>query len=296
MFDRIKYKQFALIQLNKRLKIPFLMVLITIVISEAFNLFDNFLPDITKDLSNNTVDFENFQKYFISIIVKTGILFLTIIVMSILQFASNKVYLKMSKSPEPVFFNDFTDGLKDWKKAVRTGLWTFLWLFIWGLIAIPVMIIFSILISIISIVLGTSELITILIPIGVLISLAGFIPMFIKSLSYSMAIYLAGEYNKIGAIKALTLSKKITENHKMDLFVLSLSFLGWILLCVLTFGIASLWVNPYISLTQVNAYHALLKEAVDSGKVSLSDLGISDEEKPVYLTDKTNQQNEEENL
>ena len=43
----------------------------------------------------------------------------------------------------------------------------------------------------------------------------------------------------------------------MDLFVLSLSFIGWILLVYVTLGIALIWVLPYMQATIANAYISL---------------------------------------
>jgi uncharacterized membrane protein len=49
----------------------------------------------------------------------------------------------------------------------------------------------------------------------------------------------------------------MTEGHKMELFVLGLSFIGWGFLCVITLGIASIWVIPYMQATYANAYKSL---------------------------------------
>ncbi len=43
----------------------------------------------------------------------------------------------------------------------------------------------------------------------------------------------------------------------MDLFVLSLSFIGWMLACIVTLGIAGIWVVPYMRVTFANAYQSL---------------------------------------
>ena len=58
----------------------------------------------------------------------------------------------------------------------------------------------------------------------------------------------------------------MTEGHKFDLFVLGLSFLGWALLCVITLGIAAIWVTPYMSATYANAYN-LLKPAAPQAPI-----------------------------
>ena len=57
-------------------------------------------------------------------------------------------------------------------------------------------------------------------------------------------------------------SQAMTEGHKMDLFVLSLSFIGWGLLCSITFGIAGIWVIPYMQATFANAYNSLKPQVV----------------------------------
>lgn len=57
---------------------------------------------------------------------------------------------------------------------------------------------------------------------------------------------------------------QMTNGHKMDLFVLELSFIGWGLLCVITLGIAGIWVMPYMSATYVNAYYSLKPPVVEA--------------------------------
>lgn len=85
-------------------------------------------------------------------------------------------------------------------------------------------------------------------------SLLFVIPGIIKSYSYSMSMYIAAENPQIPALDAINLSKKMTEGHKMDLFVLDLSFIGWILLSVITVGLGFIWVGPYMSATYANTY------------------------------------------
>ena len=91
-------------------------------------------------------------------------------------------------------------------------------------------------------------------------SLLFVIPGIIKSYSYSMSLYVLAEIKGKPALECINESKAMTEGHKFDLFVLGLSFLGWALLCVITLGIAAIWVTPYMSATYANAYN-LLKPA-----------------------------------
>lgn len=88
-------------------------------------------------------------------------------------------------------------------------------------------------------------------------SLLFIIPGIIKSYSYSMSLYILAENKGKPALECINESKAMTEGHKFDLFVLGLSFLGWALLCVITLGIAAIWVTPYMAATYANAYNLL---------------------------------------
>lgn len=87
-----------------------------------------------------------------------------------------------------------------------------------------------------------------------------FIPGIIKLLSYSMAPYILAENPEISALEAINLSKRMMDGHKWELFTLYLSFFWWMLLCSLTFGLAVIYVGPYIEATVANFYIELKKD------------------------------------
>ncbi len=91
-------------------------------------------------------------------------------------------------------------------------------------------------------------------------SLLFIIPGIVKSYSYSMTYYILADRPELSANEAITESRRMMDGHKGDLFVLDLSFIGWGLLCVLTFGIGFLWLYPYIEATRV-AFYEKLKES-----------------------------------
>lgn len=91
----------------------------------------------------------------------------------------------------------------------------------------------------------------------VLWSLLFVIPGIIKGYSYSMALYIWAENKEMGALEAINKSKEMMDGHKMDYFVLQLSFIGWGLLTAVTFGIAGIYVIPYVSATYINFYRSL---------------------------------------
>lgn len=84
---------------------------------------------------------------------------------------------------------------------------------------------------------------------GILIalwSLLFIIPGIIKGYSYSMTYYILADNPSMTANDARKKSMDIMRGNKWRLFCLQLSFIGWLLLCVLTLGILTLWISPYI--------------------------------------------------
>lgn len=85
-------------------------------------------------------------------------------------------------------------------------------------------------------------------------SLLLFVPGIIKSLSYAMTNYILVDRPELSANEAINLSKDMMYGHRFDLFYLYLSFAGWYILCIFTFGIGTLWLMPYIQTAQASFY------------------------------------------
>lgn len=79
----------------------------------------------------------------------------------------------------------------------------------------------------------------------VLWSLLFIIPGIIASISYSMVYYLYADGCEDSAMEVIKKSKMMMNGYKMDYFVFQFSFIGWFLLCGLTFGILYIWIIPY---------------------------------------------------
>ena len=94
-------------------------------------------------------------------------------------------------------------------------------------------------------------------------SLLFIIPGIIKSISYSMSLYILAENKGKPALECINESKAMTNGYKGELFLLGLSFIGWLLLTAVTFGIAYIWVGPYMQATYINAYQ-LLKSRLEA--------------------------------
>ena len=71
------------------------------------------------------------------------------------------------------------------------------------------------------------------------------IPGIVASYSYAMTGYILAEDPDLTASQAIQRSKELMRGNRWRLFCLQLSFIGWIILCLLTFGIGNLFLNPY---------------------------------------------------
>lgn len=77
-------------------------------------------------------------------------------------------------------------------------------------------------------------------------SLLLIIPGIIASYSYAMTPYILAENPECGVIDSIDRSKEMMKGNKMRLFILNLSFIGWIILGALTCGLGMLAVSPYM--------------------------------------------------
>jgi len=101
------------------------------------------------------------------------------------------------------------------------------------------------------------------------------VPGIIASIKYSMTFYIWVDNPKIGIDEAINKSIEMTDGHKMDIFKLYLSFIGWIVLSLVPGLVAGFWfkqyavgimslgmifVSPYIEVSMGTFYNTLVKE------------------------------------
>lgn len=96
-------------------------------------------------------------------------------------------------------------------------------------------------------------------------SLLFIIPGVIKGLAWSQVPYLLAENPGMSGKRARELSERMTDGHKGDIFVLQLSFIGWLLLGCLACGVGTLFVTPYIEATSAELYAVLRGNALSNG-------------------------------
>lgn len=94
-------------------------------------------------------------------------------------------------------------------------------------------------------------------------SLLLFIPGYIKAFSYAMTPYILKDNPEMKNNAAIEESMRMMDGHKLELFMLDLSFIGWVILSILTCGIGLLWLVPYMNMARVNFYEDLKKASVE---------------------------------
>lgn len=83
------------------------------------------------------------------------------------------------------------------------------------------------------------------------------IPGIIKMISYSMSYFILLDNPNLSSNECIVRSKKMMNGHKWEYFCLTLSYLGWIILIILTLGILSIWVMPKIQTSSYIFYKQL---------------------------------------
>lgn len=92
------------------------------------------------------------------------------------------------------------------------------------------------------------------------------VPGIIKSFSYALTPFILTDKPELSANEAIELSMKMMDGHKLDLFILYLSFIGWYLLSILTLCVGMLWVMPYMY-TAMAAFYEDVKAEYESKAV-----------------------------
>lgn len=101
----------------------------------------------------------------------------------------------------------------------------------------------------------------------VIVLIPALISAFVKSLSYSMTPFILYDKKEMGT-KAIDLSMKMMKGHKMELFILYLTFIGWGILCIFTLGIGYFWFAPYMNASLAEFYEEVKADYGQRGRES----------------------------
>lgn len=94
--------------------------------------------------------------------------------------------------------------------------------------------------------------------VALVIGLCIYVPV---SLGINLAYYFMFDFPQYEGRETLALCWRIMKGHKVRLFLLELSFLPLMLLCILSFGVGFLWLNPYMQMTYTRFYLDMMNPA-----------------------------------
>lgn len=196
-------------------------------------------------LEKNTVGFAN-----------TVVSILTFLIEIPLIFGLVVCFVKIFNGEDIKWYDFFSFGFdnfgKSWGIALRTAL----------KLLLPI-ILFIISIAMISggifVYIGAGSL-PFIIFIGFILYFSSLIWLIVKSYSYELVYMIAAENPEMSSKDVVARSKELMENHRLKLFCLEFSFIGWAILAVLSLGIGMLWLVPYIQFAKISFYKNLIKE------------------------------------
>lgn len=110
-------------------------------------------------------------------------------------------------------------------------------------------------------ILGTGSILGI---IGIIGYIVAGIYLTVKSLYYSLAIYILKDNEELTGKEIVEKSEKLMKGNRWSYVWLSLTFIGWAILACFTLGIGMFWLIPYMQVAQIVFYEdraGVLKES-----------------------------------
>lgn len=149
-----------------------------------------------------------------------------VIVTGPLSFGLNYLFLKQARDHQPMDLGDMFKGFSsDFGQNLLTGLMTAIFTALWSLLLI--------------------------------------VPGIVKAYSYSMVYYIKADHPEYDWRQCIAESQAMMNGHKMDLFILDLSFIGWMIVGSLCLGVGTLWVSAYMEAARAHFYESIQSYVID---------------------------------
>ena len=97
------------------------------------------------------------------------------------------------------------------------------------------------------------------------------VPGIIISYNYAMVPYILADDPTVSAKEALRMSKEMMYGNRWRLFCLQFSFIGWILLTLLSLGVGSIWLTPYQNAALASFYRELVPAKIEESPEEITE-------------------------
>lgn len=225
------FKQLSLQQLKGNYGNVTVALLVVMLITGAVSAIFNLPTTISTNLQGGT-GLEDISAP-LAILSSVGSV-IACIVASLFAYGVSKYMLNFVRSGQSdirYIFSGFSEGFNTWVRAFVLQVLMSVFIMLWSLLLV--------------------------------------IPGIIASYRYMMAYYILADNEDMSAIDAIRASKQMMIGHKWELFVLHLSFIGWIALCIITCGIGFIFLAPYMDASIANFYE-YLRGIYDSNKSAVA--------------------------
>lgn len=234
-----------------------------------------------------------FINYFIPFL--GAIAYILLIVPLTYSYSQNLLRLKRKETDNAFeFFKEiFANFKRSWSVVGRT----IQKVLIPCIVAVVALIIFYISLTsvVISAIFGGGSIIAVLYVvafISLFISIIAYIVLFVRGLLYMLSTYIAIDNPQMTAKESVDTSAKLMNGNRWKYICLSLSFLGWMILSIITFGFGYIFLLPYMSVAYVCFYEALAGKKQSNSASNDSDT-VEVSQEPVV---EANNENEQKNV
>ena len=143
-----------------------------------------------------------------------------VIVTGPLSFGLNYLFLKQARDNQPMELGDLFKGFsEDFGQNLLIGLMTAIFTALWSLLLV--------------------------------------VPGIVKAYSYAMVYYIKADHPEYNWRQCIAESQAMMNGHKMDLFIMDLSFIGWMIVGSLCLGVGTLWVSAYMEAARAHFYESI---------------------------------------
>lgn len=216
------------------------------------------------------------ESLFGKVKLMTSIISIAKIIISIpLAFGVTYSFIKLKRNEEVKAFDFLNSGFSNferaWKISLRAMLKMILPIILMTISIAAIIIIFAYF----TIELYADNITTkmsVLMSIGTIVIIAIDFWYIIRALSYSLITYISFDNPNMTALEVVNESERLMEGNKGKFVLLSLSFIGWAILCLFTLGIGYLWLIPYMQVAIVCFYESVSER---------NDNNIKEENEPI---------------